>query len=114
MKTLDPITTVALILSCVLLLFAVYGAYYLIRKWWSKIQADRAIRLYLFCETVKLIENQMYLDFFNQDRESVKQKIWKLGLDCERDAAKQEQIDVLLRKYQNKYFGSQPEKTDLI
>ena len=111
---LDPITTVALILSCALLLLAAYGAYYLVRKWWAKIKADRAIDLYLFCESVKLIEMRMETDFYNRDQKWVKEYIWKLGLDRGHDPAKREQIDVLLRKYQNKYFSSQPEKTDLI
>jgi hypothetical protein len=105
MKELNPITTVALIMSCILLLFALYGAYRLVGLWWSRIKANRAIDLYLFCETVKLIEMRMETDFHNNDQEYVKEKIWKLGLDCGHDSAKREQIDVLVRKYSQKYFG---------
>jgi hypothetical protein len=105
MKELNPITTVALVMSCILLLFAVYGAYYLIRIWWSKIKADRIMDLYIFCESIHMIENVMDTDFSNKHQEYVKEKIWKLGLDCGHNSAKREQIDVLVRKYSQKYFG---------
>jgi hypothetical protein len=105
MKELNPITTVALIMSCILLLFAAYGAYRLIGLWWSNIKADRIMDLYIFCESIYMIENVMDTDFSNKHQEYVKGQIWKLGLTTGYDSAKKEQIDVLLRKYSQKYFG---------
>jgi hypothetical protein len=105
MKELNPITTVALILSCIFLLFAAYGAYRLINLWWQRIKAGRVIDLYIFCESIHMIENVMDTDFSNKHQEYVKGQIWKLGLTTGYDSAKKEQVDVLLRKYQNKYFA---------
>ena len=104
MKTLNPVTIVALIMSCILLLFAAYGAYFLIRMKWSRIKANRTIDTYMFCEAVHSIENIMDGDFYHVNQEFVKEKIWKLGLDVRCNSGKQEQVNVLLKKYQTKYF----------
>ena len=103
MKTLNPLTVASIGIILVMAIFVGYWIYKEIRKWWAGVKADRIIDYCRFCENVRHIEQTMDEDYYNESKRYVSDCIWKLGISDGEDCGKREQIDVLSRKYQDKY-----------